>query len=162
MGLGGLWHGANWTFVVWGLLHGLALAGTRLAHEVRGIAPSKPLVEGKLWHWFSVVVTFHFIVLTWIFFRAPDFGTAATILGGLLALPASLALPATGRLTLGFAVAALVLLAGLHSLSTWARARGVQNGLGWAVSRPVAYFLITAAVSLVADRGAQQFIYFQF
>src|SRR5579871_3204072 len=65
--LGGLWHGAAWTFVAWGALHGSALVVEHwLREHVR-------LPRGPLWRALGVVLTFHFVCLTWIFFRAPDF-----------------------------------------------------------------------------------------
>jgi alginate O-acetyltransferase complex protein AlgI len=74
--LGGLWHGAGWTFVAWGGLHGVALAingawvraGRRL-----------PWVAG----W---VVTMLFVIAGWVLFRAPNFGTAADMLAGMAGL----------------------------------------------------------------------------
>lgn len=56
----GIWHGANWTFILWGCLHGVFSVMTRAA---------KPLVE-KLPRWFNWMVTFAFLNLTWVFFRA--------------------------------------------------------------------------------------------
>jgi alginate O-acetyltransferase complex protein AlgI len=70
--LGGLWHGANWTFVVWGGLHGSALALTRSlerARERRGKVRPASLFR----HVLGVVVTFHFVCAAWIFFRADSF-----------------------------------------------------------------------------------------
>ena len=63
MVIGGLWHGANWTFVVWGLLHGFLLA---VNHGIRSIVPWRPPVG------ISIPVTFVIIVLTWVPFRAED------------------------------------------------------------------------------------------
>jgi D-alanyl-lipoteichoic acid acyltransferase DltB (MBOAT superfamily) len=79
--LGGLWHGAAWTFVVWGGLHGAALVGERLWRERRG-APAGP---ASAWHrWRARLLTFHFICLAWIFFRADSFGAAWDMIEGLL------------------------------------------------------------------------------
>jgi len=76
--LGGLWHGASWTFVVWGGMHGLALAVTRALGGSKALPPEGP------YDWFvrslKVLVTFHFVCLTWIFFRSPTFAQAWTIL----------------------------------------------------------------------------------
>lgn len=76
--LGGLWHGANWTFVIWGGLHGGALAVERLWAD-RAPKGWKPLPD-----WVKLLLTFHVVVLGWIFFRAPTFGDAVTYLGGIL------------------------------------------------------------------------------
>lgn len=72
--LGGLWHGAAWTFVFWGFLHGLGLAAHKIWMEQRsaGRAPALP-------RWLGWAVTYAFVCFAWIFFRAPDFGTATII-----------------------------------------------------------------------------------
>src|SRR5436190_23620353 len=75
--LGGLWHGANWTFVAWGGLHGLALVGV---HWFRRLGWSCPA-------WIGWLVTFHFVTLAWVFFRAPDFTTAMRVLHSAITLP---------------------------------------------------------------------------
>jgi alginate O-acetyltransferase complex protein AlgI len=69
--LGGLWHGASWTFMVWGALHGVAISASHLVRQIRGAAPARP--QGG---WLSILLTFHFIALTWVFFRAPTFSKA--------------------------------------------------------------------------------------
>ncbi|MBL8718951.1 MAG: MBOAT family protein [Myxococcales bacterium] len=75
--LGGLWHGASWNFVVWGALHGAALAATRLWQRRRG-APSG---DGPLWVELGKgVLTFHYVCLAWIFFRAEGFARARMML----------------------------------------------------------------------------------
>jgi alginate O-acetyltransferase complex protein AlgI len=76
--LGGLWHGASWTFVVWGGLHGLYLSTERwLRGRFSGFKPSAFTL-------FSLaVLTFVLINLTWVFFRAKTFGEAGTILTGM-------------------------------------------------------------------------------
>jgi len=78
--LGGLWHGAGVTFIVWGLLHGIGLAVHKLwsTHVPRGWRP----FHGVL----GWLATYSFVCLAWIFFRAPDFSSAALMLrkiGGL-------------------------------------------------------------------------------
>jgi D-alanyl-lipoteichoic acid acyltransferase DltB (MBOAT superfamily) len=75
--LGGLWHGANWTFVAWGGLHGAALAAERGLREC-GLFPA--IGSGR---WLRRIVVFQFVCLSWIFFRAPTFSSAATLLAGL-------------------------------------------------------------------------------
>lgn len=77
MVLGGLWHGANWTFIIWGLLHGLMLGATHaLVHPMQrlGLAIPAPI---------SVFLTFHFVTVAWVFFRAPTFADAMRVFGSL-------------------------------------------------------------------------------
>jgi alginate O-acetyltransferase complex protein AlgI len=77
--LGGLWHGASWNFVFWGLLHGLALAvnqGLEAWRRARRRRPSEnPAV--KLFNW---ALTYSFVCFTWIFFRSPSFSVSMVIL----------------------------------------------------------------------------------
>src|SRR3546814_21086301 len=72
--LGGLWHGANWTFLIWGAWHGLILCIER----VLGVKAS---MQGfKLWRW---APTFLFVVLGWVMFRAESVGTAFDFYGAM-------------------------------------------------------------------------------
>jgi D-alanyl-lipoteichoic acid acyltransferase DltB (MBOAT superfamily) len=77
MVLGGLWHGASWTFVVWGLLHGVGQAIYRGFRAWRG---DKKRWEHPVGRALRVLVTFHFVVFAWIFFRAGDLKTAKDVL----------------------------------------------------------------------------------
>jgi D-alanyl-lipoteichoic acid acyltransferase DltB (MBOAT superfamily) len=78
--IGGLWHGAAWTFVVWGGLHGLALAGERWWHGRRP-APARPPSGWPRWR--ARILTFHFVCFAWIFFRSDSFGSAWEMIEGL-------------------------------------------------------------------------------
>ncbi|MFI5015743.1 MAG: MBOAT family O-acyltransferase, partial [Hyphomicrobiales bacterium] len=83
--LGGLWHGAGWTFLAWGGLHGLMLAGNHAWHALRrrlGQDPGAPLPLGL--HGASVVATFLAVTIAWVFFRAPDLETALGIVAAML------------------------------------------------------------------------------
>jgi alginate O-acetyltransferase complex protein AlgI len=74
--LGGLWHGAAWTFVVWGGMHGFWLAAGRFRRE--RLHQEEPVAGPALWR--RRVVTFHLVCLGWIFFRADSFGTARDVI----------------------------------------------------------------------------------
>lgn len=74
MALGGLWHGANWTFVLWGIANGLALIVHKLYQERFGKK------AGSL---VSVIGTFVFISFTWVLFRADSFSNAMDVIVGL-------------------------------------------------------------------------------
>ena len=72
MTLGGLWHGAAWTFVIWGILHGIGVALSQLVRRGAWAAFRLP-------RWLAVLVTFHVVTALWIFFRAPDLATARAV-----------------------------------------------------------------------------------
>ena len=77
--LGGFWHGAKWTFVIWGVLHGLALLVTRMWQRFR-------LSKGELPHATPIgnvaatVLTFHYVCFAWIFFNADSLAVAKLML----------------------------------------------------------------------------------
>lgn len=75
--LGGLWHGANWTFVFWGGLNGLALCADKLL-------PRKK--RGTVLQILNILLTFSFISFTWIFFRAESFSVAWTVIKRIVTL----------------------------------------------------------------------------
>jgi alginate O-acetyltransferase complex protein AlgI len=82
MVIGGLWHGANWTFVIWGTIQGVALVGERIVKKAW--ARREPI---GLPHWVVAslqwFLTFEVICLAWVFFRAPSFSQAMAVLGRL-------------------------------------------------------------------------------
>ena len=71
--LGGIWHGAGWTFVFWGFLHGIALVIHR--------AWSK--LGFKLWTWLAWLITFNFVNVAWVFFRAKEWDDALKVLSSM-------------------------------------------------------------------------------
>lgn len=77
--LGGLWHGANWTFVFWGMLHGIYLtinhAFQRLSSP--GVETLRKMITFRLFSWW---LTFLCAVVAWVFFRANDFSSALRII----------------------------------------------------------------------------------
>jgi len=85
--LGGLWHGANWTFVCWGGLHGSYL----MINHGWNAAAVRASWLGRLraslaWRIFAHLLTFFAVVVGWVFFRSPDFGTAIHLLAGMSGL----------------------------------------------------------------------------
>jgi hypothetical protein len=80
--LGGLWHGAGWTFVIWGGLHGLYLM---INHAQRAIGPSA--ISSTLWfRLVSRITTFLAVLVAWVFFRASDLASAGRVLSGMIGL----------------------------------------------------------------------------
>src|SRR5947208_827090 len=80
MFLGGLWHGAAWTFVVWGLLHGSYLVVERV---VRALFENKDWANNLATRLFAGFVTYAAVCIAWVFFRASDFTIAARMLRGM-------------------------------------------------------------------------------
>jgi D-alanyl-lipoteichoic acid acyltransferase DltB (MBOAT superfamily) len=78
--LGGLWHGAAWTFVIWGGLHGTGLAVERFARDIRVARGLGPPRDTALRRWVGRIVTFHVVCLGWIFFRSASVGDAGTVI----------------------------------------------------------------------------------
>ncbi|WP_419769432.1 MAG: MBOAT family O-acyltransferase [Candidatus Marinarcus sp.] len=74
--IGGFWHGAGWTFLFWGFLHGVALSINRLWQSL----------GFKMWSWLAWFITFNFVNITWVFFRAKEWDDAVKILSGMAGL----------------------------------------------------------------------------
>ena len=74
--IGGFWHGAGWTFLFWGFLHGLALSIHKLWQSL----------GFKMWYWLAWCITFNFVNIAWIFFRAKEWNDAIKVLNGMFSL----------------------------------------------------------------------------
>jgi alginate O-acetyltransferase complex protein AlgI len=152
--LGGLWHGANLTFVVWGGLHGVLLAATRALREWTG-TPGPP--RSALGRVASVVVTFHLVCFCWLFFRAKSLDDAWLMLGRLATF--SSFHPNLDPRLLG------VLSAGL--LSHYVPERWYERALGVfadlpAVAQAAVLLALALSVREMASLEAVPFVYFQF
>ena len=151
----GLWHGASWNFVVYGLLHGSAVSVNRWRRKRREQSGSE--VSG-IWAWsWRFLLTFHFLVLARILFRCPDFPVAWEMFSGLFAMEAVLP-----RFSL-FTWVVLGLGYGLHFLpEAWEeRFQGfiVRGGPGlWALGCA----LLGAACVLFGSSELYAFVYYQF
>ncbi len=158
--LGGLWHGAGWTFVAWGGLHGLYLAIHKMMTKGRkiGLGP-KP---GSAAEWASYIVktvlVFQLVCFGWLFFRAPNFSLAWTYLGSLVSAP----FIGAGSDVVAYAVVyctAMVIL----DLAAWLR--DSEAPFEWiAVAQFRGAVYATMVLWLIFCRGSsgQPFIYFQF
>ena len=140
--LGGLWHGAGWTFVIWGGLHGAGLATGVLWRRMGLSMPG----------FTALPLTFAFVVVTWVFFRAGDFHQAISLLTSM-----------TGGAERGVfksweivAIAAVIafILPKAQRLADLLTARS-----SWAVAAAIASFLILVKLN---QSGSYEFIYFQF
>ncbi|HEY6140373.1 MAG TPA: MBOAT family protein [Thermoanaerobaculia bacterium] len=153
MGLGGLWHGANWTFVVWGLLHGAYLTAEHLLQPLLARIPDA-IRQSRPTRAAASVATFQFVCLAWVFFRARSLTAAAAMLEQML-LPNALSLhfhtPVIVYLAVGLAATAAAL---------WASGRDLPRRVpawAWGASAAIMLFL-----TLFTWGDANEFIYFQF
>lgn len=155
MMIGGLWHGAGWTFVVWGTIHGVGLAAGRWRTSRPGYVPPPESAGRRL---AQRVVTFHVVCLAWIFFRADSFTTAGEVLTGLVTRWSQPSPLVTGGILLAIAV-------GIGSQYLPARFPVlVMDRLG---RLPLAGQAAVLAVALMltnalGPEGVAPFIYFQF
>ena len=93
--IGGLWHGAAWTFVLWGIYQGVLLVGHRLARPwLRRIHPTDP-IDRACWKAVRIIATFHMVCLGWLIFRA---SRSSRLVGMLHAIVNRPAIPASAYL----------------------------------------------------------------
>ena len=149
--LGGLWHGAAWTFVCWGALHGLGLCAVRLW---RGTGRTLPAPVA----W---AVTFLFVVVTWVFFRAHSLGDAWAIVRAMAGLSSSADWASVRALVGGNTAAASALAAGMlvvfQRSNSNALVRSFAGSWMTAVAAAAALTLAVLQLSTVAP-----FLYFNF
>jgi D-alanyl-lipoteichoic acid acyltransferase DltB (MBOAT superfamily) len=101
MVLGGLWHGAGWTFVAWGALHGIYLIINHAWHWVRRVLGLDRYLDGVVWRAIAWALTFLAVVVGWVFFRAESFDAAISMLAAMIgangiALPNAIAVRLPG------------------------------------------------------------------
>jgi len=156
--IGGLWHGAGWTFVIWGGLHGLGLSASHWWNRRQG-ATARNNSSAWLPIWKSAVctvATFHFVCLTWIVFRAETLTQVGEVLKRLAAL----------QFSAGNLPTSLIILLIVGFISHWVPARtlnAVRNGWCWLPSPAQAAVVVGVAFGLYYLSGAEvQFIYGNF
>jgi alginate O-acetyltransferase complex protein AlgI len=153
MVLGGLWHGANWTFFIWGAWHGALLALERLA----GVRAGATVYPRAL----ALPMTLTLVIVGWVTFRAPDIATALDMYAGMVGvnglwLSDNLAWQ-IGRADLVVLALAWAIVFAEPALSRieWERAAPVLQGFGLTT-------LATLAVLKVSAATFSPFLYFQF
>ncbi|HEX9957029.1 MAG TPA: MBOAT family O-acyltransferase [Fibrella sp.] len=162
----GLWHGANWTYVIWGGLHGVYQVAAGLRDKYLGQGAVRPsgsaapqragIMSGRFWHVGNVLITFALVMLTWIFFRATSVGSAFLILKkiGTLSLLDPIQTPMnTTEMWFSMILIAFLLIKEAHYLTIPTR------------STPrffLLFGLIAFLTYLFGVFTSNQFIYFQF
>lgn len=152
--LGGLWHGASWTFVVWGGLHGLYLSAERgLRARFAGWRPG-PVALLALG-----LLTYALVNITWVFFRAADFGKAWTMLRGMFGFNAD----AQPILPVVHLIAVALIVGGLFATHWLMRKTTLETVLARTPAALIAVVWGVLAFSIVVEQGTgNAFIYFQF
>jgi len=151
--LGGLWHGAAWTFIAWGGLHGTYLILERLQRQY---LPFKITANNGI---FLALLTYTCVNITWVFFRAKDFITAKNMIASMLFMN-----PEGDKILGTFDIVKVFIVIGILFLCHWfmrntsvkevsEKTSPILLGVLWAVM----LFLIT-----IAQGSGEQFIYFQF
>jgi D-alanyl-lipoteichoic acid acyltransferase DltB (MBOAT superfamily) len=168
----GLWHGASWTFVAWGALHGACLIGSRLTAPTRSRLTDRLKLAHlpRVLHAWRVLVTFHLVALGWVLFRAATLADAGWVIGHLFSRPAW-ARPAEPMTQTNLSPfkdsnmkTAIVLIAFLLA-AEWAMARGRERFARSPPPRWAAwptYYALVLAVLWLGVMGSRRFIYFQF
>jgi D-alanyl-lipoteichoic acid acyltransferase DltB (MBOAT superfamily) len=151
--LGGLWHGASWTFVMWGALMGVYLVG----HRMWAAWPAVQTLRMQAWWlWVSRVLLFHAVCLGWVFFRSPTFGLAGTVLHQL---------GSRGAMTMASwpVLAALVVgLLGQYAPRMWRRGLEAAMARMPAVANGALLAAGVCVIEMLGPTGVAPFIYFQF
>lgn len=167
--IGGIWHGAGWTFVIWGAMHGFGVAVNQWWEQRRRKQKRKPRQQ---W-WIKalcVFATFHFVCLAWVFFRAASVGNAWEVLARLGALKfemANLVSPVFSIPVGGFQLPVSVLMVLILSyLAHWFPKNAldkVRDGFTWLPSPVQAALILSIAFGLYYVSGSEaQFIYGNF
>ncbi|HYQ00916.1 MAG TPA: MBOAT family O-acyltransferase [Polyangiaceae bacterium] len=154
--LGGLWHGASWTFVLWGAYHGLLLVVHRLLKPVLNRVQPKNVVASGLWAALRCVVMFHLVALGWLPFRAHKLLEVKQVLLGILQRGGSFA-EAAGSAKWLCACAGLLLLL---ELAEELKPDFLARRQFWA--RGLVYAAVLLSILIAGAPGGQTFIYFQF
>lgn len=158
----GLWHGANWTFVLWGLLHGMAQIIENLFDK-----QLKRVRNNKIGHWISVFVVFAFCNIAWVFFRASSLSDAVYVVTHILSGIGDIRKYLHCSLGLDIISFSLILVPvlGLAVFDYFnfrdnaiERISRLKKGIQWGI-----YIAIGLLVIFISQKGvAAEFVYFQF
>ena len=157
MVLGGLWHGANWTFVAWGVYHGLLLCGFRM---IPGSDPKPKGTALQRLRWLlGVLLMFQLTCIGWLLFRADSIVAAANMFAALLGEWHASILAVGGLAMIAFFAGPMFI---------WESTFGAENRLPQLANRRclavalLMYVLMMLLITLSQRRSPSEFIYFQF
>lgn len=154
--LGGLWHGANWTFVFWGFLHGTALCVDKLIPR-----REKKRLPAQV---FGILGTYLFVCFAWIFFRADSFAVAWKVIAGIFSMQQGIVQP------FFWSFVAIIILLIASVVAIWrTRKTGTSQIDGFypvlslnTIPGLIAFFMACGLILGLAFTGEAPFVYFQF
>jgi len=151
--LGGLWHGAAWTFVIWGALHGIYLVVERLLRN---------RIKIKINAWNGILLallTYTCVNITWVFFRAKEFSTAKNMIWSMLFLNEE-----GEKVLYTFEIVKVLSLISLLFIAHWAMRNTSMKEVALKTNKWVlgAFWALIFFLIVISQGSGEQFIYFQF
>lgn len=152
----GLWHGAAYTFLIWGALHGICMVIERLVYgdKIKTISNNFSLINV-----FRISLTFTIVTFAWIFFRVSDFGDVMTIFRKILTEPGSLFIDAD---TLAYAFLFTILILIVDFMEEYFSGKVTFMNSKYTIVRWISYVVMVVMVLLFGVLDGGSFIYFQF
>lgn len=155
----GLWHGANWTFLLWGVIHGFYTVVAKVKEPLRDRLVERCKVAPILLSGVRMVITFHLVCFAWIYFRATTISDANVIFWRIFTMPGRLFVPALDQFCYGLFAMFIVIVvdAALESKQLLHRYVLASRTSRWAI-----YVVAIIIMVLIGVFDESQFIYFQF
>jgi len=145
--IGGMWHGAGWTFLFWGFLHGIALVIHR--------AWSK--LGYKLWTWLAWFITFNFVNIAWIFFRAKEWNDAIKILKAMFNIEKNLILMVNYVEMISILLGFIIILLFKNSMNY------LNNRFSFTLKQMLLFIIFMfISILMIRLRNSNEFLYFNF
>jgi D-alanyl-lipoteichoic acid acyltransferase DltB (MBOAT superfamily) len=159
----GLWHGANWTYIIWGALHGFYQVFGMMTKNIRGKITGLVFKENSVFHKIiQMGITFSLVCFAWVFFRAKNVGEAFTIIERIFVHPGRLLFENETKIHVFYSFIAIFILLAVEVRREFARRNILilEN-----MNRFLRYGVYSALIIVMLLMGvfdAGQFIYFQF
>lgn len=163
MAISGLWHGAAWTFIIWGVYHGILSAGHRVYKKFVSRLPFQAFLKSGFYKGLAIICFFHMTVVGWVFFRSESFIEALVMLKRMAYIQNFAMTQETYKMLL-----LVVCLYALHILEAIVVARFSRLSFIWQSRIPTfvrggVYAILAMALFILLTKGeASSFIYFQF
>ncbi len=158
--LGGLWHGANWTFVFWGFLHGMYLVVQRLWGKTFGKIMDLLHFPKALKTGVNIALVYAFTCLAWVFFRSPDFSIATDVLTNMLSFEGFNFVSVMNKFMVMKGVLLIAMLLAVEVTDLKIQWGGVVQRSP--VFRVASFAVLLWLISFFGTFGSNAFIYFQF